>query len=189
MALRRGFKSEANDIAREVRAELGLELLEPLDASRLAAHLAIDTLPMSELSSDAPRAVRHFGVADISAFSAVTVFRGTQRLIVYNDSHSIGRQASDVTHECSHALLLHPPVPALDGAGCRNWDATLEDEAQWLAGALLITEEAALSIVRQATPLAAAAIKFGVSETMVRFRVNVSGAHKRVARARGQHAS
>jgi Zn-dependent peptidase ImmA (M78 family) len=168
---------------------LGLELLEPLDAFRLAGHLSIDTLPMSELSSEAPRSVRHFGLADISAFSAVTVFSGTQRLIVYNDSHSTGRQASDVAHECSHALLLHPPVQALDGAGCRNWDAALEEEAQWLAGALLVTEEAALSIVRQATPLATAAANFGVSEAMVRFRVNVTGAHKRVARARGQHAS
>src|SRR6266567_2396404 len=41
MELRRGFKSEASDIAREVRGELGLGMLEQLDPWLLAEHLAI----------------------------------------------------------------------------------------------------------------------------------------------------
>jgi Zn-dependent peptidase ImmA (M78 family) len=184
MGLRRGFKSEANDIAREIRMELGLGLLDRLDPLVLAEHLAISVIPISQLSGDAAPAVHHFTEVETGAFSAVTVFCGSERVIAYNDAHSPGRQASDVTHECSHALLLHPPVPALDGAGCRNWDQILEGEAEWLAGALLITEEAALVIVRGGMTLEATARMYGVSEPMVRFRVNMTGARKRVARAR-----
>jgi len=123
-------------------------------------------------------------VVESGAFSAVTVFSGSERMIVYNDAHSVGRQASDITHECSHGLLLHPPAPALDGVGCRNWDAVVEDEAQWLAGALLVTEEAALTVVRRGmTPVDGAGM-LGVSEPMIQWRVNVTGARKRVARGR-----
>jgi len=141
-------------------------------------------MPMSDLVEEAPYPVKYFSQVEAGAFSAVTVFRGFARLIVYNDAHTPGRRASDITHECSHGLLLHEPMPALDGAGCRNWDRAAEDEAQWLAGALLITEEAALMIARRGMSLAEAALAFGTSEPMVRFRVNVTGARKRIARAR-----
>ena len=44
-ALRRGFKTEANDIAREIRQELGLGLADPLDPWVLAAQLEIPWCP------------------------------------------------------------------------------------------------------------------------------------------------
>ena len=104
--------------------------------------------------------------------------------MVHNDAHSPGRQASDLSHELSHGLLLHPPAPAFDAGGCRNWDPVLEGEAQYLAGALLITEEAALQIARSGLSLDAAAVRFGVSSAMVQYRINVTGARQRVSRAR-----
>src|SRR5438046_1606223 len=47
MVLRRGFKTEANHIAREVRAELGLRFIDPLDPWALARHLEIQVVPLS----------------------------------------------------------------------------------------------------------------------------------------------
>jgi Zn-dependent peptidase ImmA (M78 family) len=187
--LRRGFKTEANDLAREIRKELGLQLLDPLDPWLLADHLAIEVIALSELADDADGAVRHLLHVDPASFSAVTVFYGTERLVVHNDAHSPGRQASNLSHELSHGLLLHPPAPALDAGGCRNWDPVLEGEAQYLAGALLITEEAALQIVRSGKSLDAAAVRFGVSSPMVQYRINVTGARQRVSRARRSRRS
>jgi Zn-dependent peptidase ImmA (M78 family) len=184
VAYRRGFKSEANAIAGEVREELGLRMLERLDPWVLADHLAVPVVALSDYAADAPGALAHLGQEEPEAFSAVTVFRGTRRMIVHNDFHSAGRQASDVTHELAHALLHHPPTPALDDRGCRFWNRDIEDEANWLAGALLVTEDAALWIVRAGMPLPEAALRFGVSTKMVQFRLNVTGAGKRVARAR-----
>jgi Zn-dependent peptidase ImmA (M78 family) len=184
VALRKGFKSEANDIARQIRGELDLALIDPLDPWALAEYLAIPVLELGALSAAIPGAVRHFAEVKPAEFSAVTVFHGTSRLIVHNDSHARGRQASNLAHELSHGLVLHEPKPALDGSGCREWDANAEDEANWLAGALLISEEAALAIARSGASLVDAADRYGVSPKMVQFRVNVTGARRRVARTK-----
>jgi Zn-dependent peptidase ImmA (M78 family) len=189
MALRRGFKTETNDIAREVRDELGLAAEDPLDPWKLARHLAIPVTPLSALAEEAPHGVRHFQLVDSSRFSAVTVFVGSNRFIIHNDAHAQGRQASDVGHELAHGLLLHPPVPALDSTGCRNWDGVVEEEANWLAGALLVSEEAAVVLARQGTPVAEAAAIYGVSEKLMDWRLNVTGARIRAARRAQRLAS
>ena len=183
MALRRGFKSEARSIAQEVRGELGVRPTDPLDPLKLAQHLDIPVIPLSALRSDAPDVFRHFSRTDRSAFSGITVFSGSHRVIVHNDSHSAGRQNSNLAHELSHGLLLHPPRPPLDGFGNRDWDREQELEADWLAGVLLIPDEAALLVVRRGLPLAAAAEAYAVSEPMMMFRLNMSGARLRVQRA------
>ena len=185
MTLRRGFKKEANDIAREVRKELDLGFKDPLDPWKLADHLAIPVLPLRSFSEEAPGAVQHFVKFDTDAFFAVTVFRGPQRVIVHHDALPRTRQASDIAHELAHSLLLHPPHPALDHRGCRYWNAEIEQEAEWLAGALLISEEAALMIVRRGLAISTAAQMFGISKRMVNFRINVTGARTRVDRSRG----
>ena len=185
MAYRHGFKSEANSIAREVRDELGLAALDALDPLVLAEHLDVPVTPLSDFRSEAPGAVHHLQRIDLEAFSAVTVFAGSKRNIVHNDAHSAGRQASNVAHELGHALLLHEPTPPLDDRGCRLWNQNIEDEAQFLGGALLITEDATLWIVRSGLSLSEAASRFDVSERMVTYRLNMTGARKRVERARG----
>ncbi|HLZ97564.1 MAG TPA: ImmA/IrrE family metallo-endopeptidase, partial [Steroidobacteraceae bacterium] len=109
----------------------------PLDPWRLAAFLEIPLIPLSEFLTQIPNAAGLLLRQHRAAFSAVTVFCGCERVIVYNDGHSRARQASDIAHELGHALLHHPAKPAFDGDGQRNWDPELEREAEWLGGALL----------------------------------------------------
>lgn len=179
MRLRWGFKSEANAIARDLRRELGLSAADPLDPWRLAAHLHIPVVNLSSMRAEAEDAVMQFTRKDPEAFSAVTVFRGHKRIIVVNDSHSRGRRASNIAHELAHSLLWHEPAPAFHRDGVREWNAEQEEEAQWLAGALLVSEEAALTIVRRRLSLADAARLYGTSIEMIRGRINVTGARKR----------
>jgi Zn-dependent peptidase ImmA (M78 family) len=178
--MRRGFKKEANSLARDVRKELGLELVAPLDPWKLAQYLEIPVWRLKDFRAEAPTAYRHFAQIKSSEFSAVTVFLGCQRVIVHNDAHSMGRQSSNLAHELSHALLLHPPAPALDSNGCRDWDKEREDEANWLAGTMLISEEAALKIARIGWSEREAATEYGVSDQMIRFRLNMTAARTRV---------
>lgn len=112
MALRRGFIGEANEIALSIRKELDLVASAPLSPWLVAEHLDIPVVAMSSLSNEATSAVIHFSHRSQSAFSGATVFDGLFRMIVYNDSHAPGRQANDVSHEISHALLRHQPCPA-----------------------------------------------------------------------------
>lgn len=184
MARGRTTRTDMHAIAREVRRELGLGDLDRLDPWALAAHLEIPVWALTDYRDAAPAVVDRLGIQEPDAFSAVTVFNGVRRTIVHNDMHIPERQASNLTHEIGHGLLLHPPTPALDDTGCRLWDATVEEEAGYLGGALLITEDAALWIVRRRLTEQQAAEHFGVSRDMVRYRINITGARMRVERAR-----
>jgi Zn-dependent peptidase ImmA (M78 family) len=180
MTLRRGFKSEANGLARAMRNELGLQIHAALDPWMLAEHLAIPVMVLSELQGDCPLEVAYLLGASSGVFSAVTVFRGSNRIIVHNDGHTRARQAANLAHELGHALLLHQPAPALDLLGCRDWNNSMEEEANWLGPALLISDEAALHIAREELSVTEAAERYGVSDQLVRMRLNVSAAKKRL---------
>ncbi len=184
MKLRRGFKAEAEALVKEVRAELGLTKLDPLDPHRLACHLAIPVITLSDLPDNLDGA-GYFRSIEREAFSALTVFDRHRRMIVHNDSHSPARQNSNLAHELAHGLLLHEPAPALKRlTGCRNWNDTNEAEAAWLGGVLLVTDEMALAVARGRFTRQQALERFGISEDMLRWRLAVTGANKRAARER-----
>jgi hypothetical protein len=179
VAFRRGFKSEANALALEVRQELGLNPFDAINPRLLADHLAIPVLNLSDFADDEPAMFKTLHDIESKSFSAVTVFRGSSRAIVHNDGHGNGRQASNICHECAHGLLLHAPTAALDDRGCRLWDQSVEDEAEFLSGALLLPEPAVLRIVRSGEPKGEAAQRLGISQEMVQYRVNITGAVRR----------
>lgn len=98
MSFRRGFKTEANNLAEEVRGELGLSPLDALDPHALGDHLDIPIVRLSDCLKDAP-AVQHLLEVEKEVFSAVTVFAGHRRTIVHNDAHALVRQHSNLAHE------------------------------------------------------------------------------------------
>lgn len=182
MGYTRGFKKAATEIADETRAELGLGPLDPLDPRVLAEHLDIEVHDLSAIVENAPDA-RHVMDTEPEAFSAVTVFKGIQRAITHNDAHSLPRQNSNICHELSHGLLMHPPTPALGDSGCRIFNSDIEDEANYLSSCLLVTEQATFKVARGTWSLSEAAGRLKVSEAMFRFRLNTTGAVVRVKRA------
>lgn len=187
MSLRRGFKAEAERIAAEIRGELSLNSTSPLDPRGLATHLGIPVLKIRDCVRFADNGVslKHLTHVDPDSFSAITVFIGTRRLIIHNEAHAPTRQANDIVHEIAHCLLEHPPSPVADHLGCRRWDNTLEDEANWLAGALLVPREGALALARSGMTIADIAENFGVSEQLCRWRVHQTGvAHQLRASSR-----
>lgn len=189
-SFRPGFLQDAESIAEQVRAELGIGNLRRLDALALAAKLEIPVLSLSQIRQlpsslpDLDEAIDLLIGDEQSALSAMTVFCGTKRLIVFNDCHSLERQASDVTHELAHSLLLHPPSVSIDHRGCRAWNTAIEDEATYLGGALLVPGKAARWIAKSGMTIAAAAERFGCSEQMIRWRINASGGARWMRRAR-----
>lgn len=57
-----------------------------------------------------------------------------------------------------------------------------EEEANWLGPALLISEEAALWIVRNGISKSEASAQYDVTEEVIQMRINLTAAIKRVAR-------
>ena len=150
MTLRRGFKTEANAYAREFRTELRLAPHAPLCPWVLAQHLEIPVILLTDLI-EIPDAIHCLTGRERASFSAVTVFHGSRRCIVYNGAHHRHRQAFSIAHELSHGILGHPPTSPLNEYGCQHYNQAVEDEAHWLGPALLISEKAALYIVRMGT--------------------------------------
>jgi Zn-dependent peptidase ImmA (M78 family) len=167
-----------------MRAELGIKNIERLDPFALAALLGIPVMSLTQLDAldlsipDMHEAVEFLTTGKQSALSAMTVFAGTRRLIVYNDANPSPRQASDLSHELGHGLLLHQPVPALDERGCRAWDPDIENEASYLGGALLIPGKAARYIAKSGMTTDDAAARFVCSIEMVNWRLNETGARR-----------
>lgn len=183
--MRRGFKTEANWYAREMRSELNLAAHDPLCPWKLAGHLEIPLVTLAHYERAAPEAVSWLRSASgQKAFSAITLFNRRKPLIIYNDAHPRKRQAADIAHELAHGLLMHPPKPPINADGSRDYDSELEEEANWLGPALLVSDEAALYIAEKQMEIDVASDHYGASTDVVRMRLNVSGATKRVARRR-----
>jgi Zn-dependent peptidase ImmA (M78 family) len=181
--VRRGFKTQARDLAAEVRTEIGLTALEPLDPWRLAEHLEIPVWALSSYEASIPDAVTFLAQKETGAFSAMIACQGLRRVIIYNDGHALTRQRADISHELAHALLLHQPHPALDGRP-PHYDEAQEEEARWLGGVLLVTDEFCLAACRDGVKVPEAAMHLGISQQLMQWRMNMSGARRRVARAR-----
>ena len=80
---------------------------------------------------------------------------------------------------------MHPPAPPFDPRTMLRIHApVIEQEASYLGGALLVTEAAALAVVANGSNVREAAGRYGVSEELMRWRINMTGATKRVARGR-----
>jgi hypothetical protein len=80
-------------------------------------------------------------------------------------------------------LLGHPFTFPIDASGCRNLDRDIEDEASWLGPTILVSNEAALHIVRRAFDDETACSMYSVSLPLLRMRINASGAMIRVRRS------
>ncbi len=185
MAVRRGFSAEAERLATSIRRELGLEVHDRLDPHRLAAEYGVPIASITDLTAEGadPASIHQLTVADPDCFSAGTVFVGASRLIIFNPVHSPRRHANSVTHELAHLLLEHEPGPAIGPGGCRVWNREMEDEADLLAAVLLVPRDAALACARVGLPHVIGAARFGVSEHLMRWRTEHSGAARQAQAA------
>lgn len=186
--LRRGFKADAERLAIEVRAELALNLLDPIDCIEVCKRLGVPVVTIPELVSSgaSPLSVQRL-LLPSAKFSALTVAAGTKRLIVYNPWHPASRRANSLAHELSHILLEHPLLPALGNGGCRLWDSAREGEADWQAGALLVPRDAALEWMRSNGSVEEGAVQFGVSQALFRWRVSQTGITRQLTAASARH--
>jgi hypothetical protein len=187
---RYGFKAQAERIAIELRTELELGPVAPLDPQLLAEHLCVPVWTLRDLAQAAPEHVRHLVGHKRDVFSAVTIYRRRKRLIITNPAHAETRQANSLCHELSHIVLEHEAeAPLANVNGGRDWNRTQEGEADWLAGCLLITDEAAFKAARAQHSDEEIAVAFGVSKKLATWRMRMTGARLRAQRARAARAS
>lgn len=183
--MRRGFKTEAERLADRTRAELGLQPDAHMPIRRLAAHLAIEIYPADQLVDRAD--LEELDELQPGAFSAATFhLPGGRTIIVSNPLSEVGRTNSDIAHEIAHVLLDHEirEIQQLAGHTFFTCDPTQEEEANWLAGCLLLPRALLLREARAASTADQIAEKHDVSVPMARYRLNASGVLLQVQRGR-----
>jgi len=184
---RRGFKTSSEETALKIRRKLGLAPHAPVDPAAIAQLLAIPVLLLKELS-ELPDEVRHRLMQDHSdAWSAITVSEGNKHLIVLNPTHAPTRTNSSLAHEIAHVILSHEPsmmfVTPKSGVTLRTYNKEQEDEANWLAGCMLLPRDALVHIRRRGLTDDEITADYGVSPAMFRFRINATGVDVQASRA------
>jgi len=184
LSLRRGFKAETNRISLRLRTSLGLAAHAPINLTALANNLGIQLVTLSSFKDECPEPVQHLTRKEPSAFSAATLpLPNGRHVIVFNDSHSKARSRSNIAHEIAHIVLGHEFALPIDNTGTRLIDRDVEDEANWLGPAILISDEAALHILRSVLSTETACAQYGVTAAVLRMRINASGARVRLQRS------
>ena len=182
MALRRGFKKEAKQLALEVRAELGTEVFAPLDPYALAELYGIDVYDLRNPVLP-QESVRYLTEERPHVFSAALVpLQPSGTIIIENHIHPARRRRSTMAHEMAHVLLEHKfGFTLTDENGCRSGVREIEEEAAELSGELLIPTDAARTAAFKGWTDRTVARHFDVSLAMARWRMNVTAA-RRIAR-------
>lgn len=178
--LRRGFKSWCENTSLSYRKVLGLDKISPLCPFALSKHLKIRLIDPSDIPN-LKRDVLKTLENDAESWSAVAISSGNAHLVVYNPFHAKTRQSNDIMHELSHIIIGHKPQSthhSLDaGMFLRDYDKDQEDEADCLASVLLLPRDVLLDIKFNKTPEHTAARNYGVSPSLLKMRLNTSGAN------------
>lgn len=176
MPLRRGFKAEAERRAISMWSEVGQPAQQPLDLDATASTLGARILMADQLVSR--HRLETLEELQPFAFSACTFDVQGQPIIVLNPLHAEGRRRADAAHEIAHLLLRHEMrVPErIAGYVFFTGNADQEDEATWLAGALLLPRATVVRAAHAGMGPADLAGVYGTTEEMARFRLNATGA-------------
>jgi hypothetical protein len=185
--LRRGFIKEAQSYAVELRQEMQILPHAPLCPWALCEHLSVPIIKLSTLPSCDERQLLLKRQKD-AHFSAAACFEGTAAFILLNDGGGEAgsnkkRQASDLAHELAHIILGHKPIYPFHDSGLRDFSQQDEVEAETLGPILLVSQQAALSahslIESGQQTLTSLSNKWGVTEDVLKWRINKSGAIRR----------
>jgi len=166
--------------------------MAPLDPHVLADHLGILVWSPSEIPGMTNPVLKHLTVTDPESWDAVTIQTEDGTLVILNGVPEIGRQNNSLAHELSHIVLEHEPAQVFhtaDGHMVMNeYNATHEEEANCLAGALLVPRDALLQAIAQGKSDRAMANHFGVSLSLLRMRRNKTGIDKQLSSSRSRRS-
>lgn len=95
-------------------------------------------------------------------------------VVILNPVHSDTRLKVTLAEEIAHLVMGHPPSK-ISVAGVRTYNATVEQEAFSVGGALVMPYGQLFRLAKIGTSIATIADTFGVSPAMARCRVNRTG--------------
>ena len=188
MPFARGFKTRCENIAQSIRRDLGKRPSDPLAMAELAAYLGVRVITPPEIPDMSTVSLRALLCDEANDWSAVTISGPGSTVVICNPKNSPARRSSDLAHEFAHLLLRHSPSTLMfapDGTWTlRSYDEQQEQEAAWLSGCLLLPRPALLRIARSKLSPTDAAARYGVSQQLLRYRLDITGVTRQMAYGR-----
>lgn len=184
----RWTQAAMREVATQERAELGLNVMDPLDPYALCQAHGIDVLQLDQLLEYgcAPESVHHFKETS-SSWSAALIPVGTGRVILENETHTPQRRRANIAHELGHHLLEQEFAQVLTDRDHRLLvDPKMEKEALLISGELLVPSDACKRMAFQDWTNDDVAAHFIVSTQFAQMRM--SGPRKFAERARAKQA-
>lgn len=184
--MRRGFKAWSERTSLEYRRTLGMSPADPLDPRRLANLLGVRITAPEAIPGLSREAVSQLTRVDREGWSAVTISHNGKRMVILNSGQSRARQTSSLAHELAHIVLNHTTdqtVLSDEGFLFRgSYDAVQEEEADWLAGCLLVPRDGLLAAGRRNADRRHLVSRFGVSRDMIAWRLRMTGVSRQLRR-------
>ena len=178
---KRGFKADAERLAKQYREELKIHPCAPLCAFKLALYLKIPVFKATEFLSSAADIEL---LSDNCEWSALTMTtKAGNRIIIHNEFHSEVRQQSNIMHELAHAICNHQhnqneydfDIPF----GMREFNEVQEEEAKYLGATLQLATPCLLWANKRKLSYEEIAGHFNASQEMVIYRLNITGINRR----------
>lgn len=190
MALRRGFKAEAERLAKDIWSEMSLTHSDSMDAMRLAEHLGC-IVRRADALVDIGKLEELKRIQDNAFFACTFELPGDRYAIVYNPLMSERRRNSDVAHEVAHIVLGHSlsRLERLGDVAFLRCDKQQEEEAGWLSGCLLLPRFVLMHDLRKRRKHETIARNRVLSSDMVDYRVRVTGVARQLAAERRRRVS
>ena len=185
--LKRGFKSQCERRAVELRRQMHRTPIDPLPAADVAKYFEVAVLSPLEIEGVSNEDLNHLLREGSNEWSGFTLKISGQHLIVVNTAQSNRRQNSVLMHELSHIILGHQlstgTISAEGHFVPTNYDQDQEDEAAWLGATLLLPRPALLWMRRVLMTNDQAATHFGVSPDLLSWRIRMTGIDYQLAAA------
>lgn len=172
-------KPDMEDMARDLREDLGVMETDPLDALGIEIE-GVDVLLASQIPGLSKKCLSHLNDTGRSEWSAMSVPLDADRerwAILRNDRHSVERQRVTYLEECWHIFLGHKltKIAKVAESYGRTYDSVEEHDAYYLASACLLPEKALAKAINEKKSAAEIAKTYGVSEELVEYRIKRLG--------------
>lgn len=186
--MRYGFKAQAERIALQARLDMNLTPMAAVDPWAYSESLGVVVLAFNALKLTQNHCDQLL-IKDEESWSGLTLKEGGTHFVVVNPSHTVERQRNTLVHELSHIQLGHVPgrvdISASGLMLLSDYPDDQEQEADWLAGAILLPRDALHHHRSRGLTSSKIAALYGVSQQLSDWRLRMTGVEAQLKRRYG----
>ncbi|WP_221143899.1 ImmA/IrrE family metallo-endopeptidase [Rhizobium bangladeshense] len=186
--MRRGFKTQAEQISEALRKNQSLTVLDKFEPKLFLESLGIIVWTPAEVPGLEAGHLEQLTVKDADCWSGVAIRVGDRTVIIVNSTHPTTRQANTLMHEWAHIELRHKPNRVDRSEGglllLSDYPAEFEEEADWLAASVLLPRAGLVQCKSRGMHNDDIARHYGVSSELANWRVRMTGVERQISARR-----